>query len=158
MYRVDVSPSCLTNISHLISEQLYSLALSGVTISSSDVKAFVQSLTSTQLDTLSLSHCGISNSESICLVKGIGRSSLKYFSIGSLEMEDEVVKELSNVLKKSKSLEKVEVSVPNMSSKVSRPLIEAMNKSSLKKLKIGNLATIEDVDGWFYPKDKVDIY
>ena len=80
---------------------------------------------------------------------------MKHFTSQFNKIDEAVARALARALTHSKTLEVVEVWEHNMFSEVARPLIEAMNKSSVKKLDIGTHISEEVRARCVYPKDRV---
>lgn len=146
-------------ISNLITGKLFSLKLHDVDISSSDVSVIIRSLNFSQLCKLKLEFCTIPNSDFCHLITAISSSSVKFFTSTSnyIQFDEAVCSALVRALTHSEILEEVDLSVPELSIEIARPLVEAMNNSNLKKLKLGRLMNEENVVGWSYPIDRVEI-
>ena len=152
--------SLLTGISPVLAGQLEELTLSRVSINSGCVEVLIHSLTSphTRLLKLELSRCTISSSDYCHLTTAIPTSNLTHFTTNRLGMDVSSAKGLARALTQSKTLEEVEVTREfPMNNEVAQILLEAMNHSSVKKLKIGDVSK-DAVSGCSYPTDKVEVY
>ena len=150
--------SLLTGISPVLAGQIEELRLSGVSINSGCVEVLIHSLTSphSRLLKLELSYCTISSSDYCHLTTAIPTSNLTHFTTYSLCKDVSSAKGLARVLTQSKTLEKVEVCECLMKNEVAQILLEAMNYSSVKKLKIEYVNRVF-VSGCSYPTDKVEV-
>ena len=148
----------LTGISPLISGKLEKLELQRVSINSRAVGVLVHSLTSPHccLQNLKLTQCTIFSSDYCLLTTAIATSNLTYFDSSFLRIDVAAGKALARALTQSKTLEEVIVWEDPMDSEVARALVEAMNHSSVKKLKIG-LNCEEAVSECSFPTDRVVI-
>ena len=153
----DISPS-LTSISPVLSGQLKELQILNVSISSRSVGVLVHSLTTShcRLHKLDLYTCTISSSDYCHLTTAIATSNLTHFNSDHLSIDVAAGKALARALTQSKTLENVCVWEDLMDSEVARVLVEAMNHSCVKKLRIG-LNCKEAVSEWSFPTDRVDI-
>ena len=154
--KTDYSPF-LTSISPLLSGQIEELVLMNISINSRGVGILVHSLTSPCccLHKLLLVACRISSSEYCHLTTAIAASNLTHFGSVYLSIDVAAGKALAIVLIQNKTLEVVEVSELTMDIDIARALVEAMNHSSVKKLRIGNSCK-EAVSECSFPTDRVE--
>ena len=152
----DISPF-LTSISPVLSGQIEKFVLSYVSISSRGVGVLVHSLTSPhcRLHKLTLIGCTISSSDYCHLTTAIATNNLTHFVSSFLSIDVAAGKALARALKQNKTLEEVNVWENPMDSEVARALVEAMNHSSVKKLKIGYRCK-EAVSECSFPTDRVE--
>ena len=149
--------SLLSGISTLLAGQLEELTVSHVSINSGCVKALIHSLTHSRLLKLGLSYCIISSSDYCHLTTAIPTSNLTHFTTNRLGTDVSSAKGLARAMTQSKTLEEVEVTWEfSMNNEVAQILLEVMNHSSVKKLKIGYVSK-DAVLGCSYPTDKVEV-
>ena len=150
--------SSLTGISPVLAGQIEELTLSSVSINSGCVEVLIHSLTSphSRLLKLELSDCTISSSDYCHLTTAIPTSNLTHFTTHHLGTDVSSAKGLARALTQSKTLEEVDMWEHSMSNEVAQILLEAMNHSSVKKLKIGSVNKYA-VSGCSYPTDKVEV-
>ena len=155
--KTDISPF-LTSISPVLSGQIEELLLSDVSISSRGVGILVHSMTSPhcRLHKLLISGCIISSSDYCHLTTAIATSNMTYFHPSSLSINVAAGKALARALTQSKTLEEVHVLDYSMNSEVARALVEAMNHSSVKILRIGYHCK-EAVSECFFPTNRVKV-
>ena len=133
--------------------------LDNVSINSGCVEVLIHSLTSphSHLLKLELWECTISSSDYCHLTTAIPTSNLTHFTTSRLGTDVSSAKGLARALTQSKTLEEVEVTREfPMNNEVAQILLEAMNHSSVKKLKIGYVNK-DAVSGCSYPTDKVEV-
>ena len=147
----------LTGISPVLAVQIEELRLLHVSINSGCVEVLIDSLTSPHSCLLKLEvwDCTISSSDYCHLTTAIPTSNLTHFTTGDLGIDVSSAKGLARAMTQSKTLEEVEVEDTFLNNEVARILLEAMNHSSVKKLKIGDLT--DPVSGCSYPTDKVEV-
>ena len=135
----DIS-SFMTSISPVLDGQIEELRLHMFSVSSKGVGVLVHSLASPHccLHKLVLIDCNISSSDYCHLTTAIATSNLKRFDSSNLSIDVAAGKALARALTQSKTLELVGVYEFPVDSEVARALVEAMNHSSVKKLKIGH--------------------
>ena len=154
----DISPF-LASISPVLSGQKEELVLSGVSISSRGVGVLVHSLTSPHchLHKLRLLECTISSNDYCHLTTAIANSNLTQFTSSSLSIDVAAGKALARALTQSKTLEEVTVvERPSMDIEVAKALVEAMNHSSVEKLRIGENCK-QAVSECSFPTGRVEI-
>ena len=156
---IDITSS-LTGISPVLAGQIEELVLSEVSINSGCVEVLIHSLTSphSRLLKLWLLGCTISSSDYCHLTTAIPTSNLTHFTTSGLGTDVSSAKGLARALTQSKTLKMVEIQdfLMTMNNEVAQILLEAINHSSVKKLKIGRVDK-DAVSGCSYPTDKVDI-
>ena len=158
-YRETDITSLLIGISPALTGQIEELTLSFVSINSGCVEVLIHSLTSpySHLLKMELNECTISSSDYCHLTTAIPTSNLIHFATHRLGTDVSFAKGLARALKQSKTLEQVEVMWENpMNNEVAQILVEAMNHSSVKKLKIGQINK-DAILQCSYPTDKVEI-
>ena len=149
--------SSLTGISPVLAGQIEKFKLSfTVSINSGCVEVLIHSLTSphSRLLNLWLWECTISSSDYCHLTTAIPTSNLTHFTTDELGMDVSSAKGLARALTQSKTLEEVIASEEPMNNEVAKILLEAMNHSSVKKLKIRRVSR-DVVSECSYPTDKV---
>ena len=149
----------LTGISPVLAGQIEELTLSHVSINSGCVEVLIHSLTSPHscLLKLELWRCTISSSDYCHLTTAIPTSNLTHFTTNELGTDVSSAKGLARAMAQSKTLEEVVVTweLP-MNNEVGQILLEAMNHSSVKKLRIGCVSK-DAVSGCSYPTEKVEV-
>ena len=152
--------SLLAGISPVLAGQIETLSLSNVSINSGCVEVLIHALTSphSRLLKLELSGWTISSSDYCRLTTAIPTSNLTHFTTSYSRLGTDVssAKELARALTQSKTLEEVYVWEFSTNDKAVQILLEAMNHSSVKKLKIENVSR-GAVAGCSYPTDKVEV-
>ena len=104
-----------------------------------------------------LLECTISSSDYCHLTTAIPTSNLTHFTTSKVGTDVSSAKGLARAMTQSKTLEKVNVwEYPMMNNEVAQILLEAMNHSSVKKLRIGYVSK-DAVSGCSYPTDKVEV-
>ena len=154
---IDITSS-LTGISPVLAGQIEELVLSEVSINSGCVEVLIHSLTSphSRLLKLWLLGCTISSSDYCHLTTAIPTSNLTHFTTHRLGTDVSSAKGLARAMTQSKTLEEVYVWEDPMNNEVAQILLEAMNHSSVKKLKIGYVSK-DAVSKCSYPTDKVEV-
>ena len=151
--------SSLTGFSPVLAGQIEELWFSNVSINSGCVEVLIHSLTSphSRLLKLWLFVCTISSSDYYHLTTAIPTSNLTHFTTHLLGTDVSSAKGLARAMTQSKTLEEVYVwEDPMMNNEVAQILLEAMNHSSVKKLKIEYISK-DAVSGCSYPTDKVEV-
>ena len=153
----DITPF-LTSISPVLCGQIEELSLLSVSISSRGVGILVHSLTSShcRLHKLELNCCTISSNDYCHLTTAIATSNMIHFNSFHLSIDVAAGKALARALIQSKTLEEVKVEENPMGSEVARALVEAINHSSVKKLRIGWNCK-QGVSECSFPTDRVEI-
>ena len=151
--------STLIGISPVLAGQIEQLTLSDVSINSGCVEVLIHSLTSphSRLLKLELSDCTISSSDYCHLTTAIPTSNLTHFTTNELGTDVSSAKGLARAMTQSKTLEEVDVRELTMKNEAVQILLEAMNHSSVKKLKIIDFSR-DAVPECSYPTDKVEFY
>ena len=151
--------SLLTGISPVLVGQIEKLELLSVSINSGCVEVLIHSLTSphSRLLELVVIDGPISSSDYCHLTTAIPISNLTHFTTDKIFTDVSSAKGLARAMTQSKALEEVVVlEYPMMDNEVTQILLEAMNHSSVKKLKIERVSKYA-VSGCSYPKDKVKV-
>ena len=134
------------------------LKLSNVSINSGCVEVLIHSLTSphSRLLKLELFMCTISSSDYCHLTTAIPTSNLTHFTTSKVGTDVSSAKGLARAMTQSKTLEEVHMCEHTMNKEVAQILLEAMNHSGVKKLKIEKVSK-DAVSGCSYRTDKVEV-
>ena len=151
--------SSLAGILPVLAGQIEDILLFSITINSGCLELLIHLLTlpNSRLLKLELSSCDISNSDYCHLTTAIPTSNLTHFTSNTQNINVSIAMGIAEAMTQSKTLEEVAVDEGiNLENGVLQVLLEAMNHSSMKKLKLRPVHK-NTVIQCSYPIDKVEI-